>query len=159
MDRREAIAEIKQKIGVKWKLKFLMSEKMERIQETFFEVWKMDSYGEYDRASFSALNQILCVQSRLNGHQAKINQNQSELCAECKVADTFEHFIFDCDRYVGGRKELEESVENILAREGMNCSTIDMKVLSGNIAGLNKEARSELVGALLNFIKCTKRFN
>ena len=32
----------------------------------------------------------------------------------------------------------------------MNCSTIDMKVLSGNIEGLNKEARSELVGALLN---------
>ena len=32
----------------------------------------------------------------------------------------------------------------------MNCSTIDMKVLSGNIEGLNKEARSELVVALLN---------
>ena len=32
MDKGEAIAEIKQKIGEKWKLKFLMSEKMERIQ-------------------------------------------------------------------------------------------------------------------------------
>ena len=159
MDKREAIEEIKQKIGEKWKLKFMMSEKMERIQETFFEVGKRDCYGEYDRASFSALNQILCGHSRLNGHQAKINQNQSELCAECKVAETVEHFIFDCDRYAGRRKELEESVENILAREGMNCSTIDMKVLSGNIEGLNKEARSELVGALLNFIKCTERFN
>ena len=68
MDKREAIAEIKQKIGEKWKLKFLMSEKMERIQETFFEVGKRDCYGEYDRASFSALNQILCGHSRLNGH-------------------------------------------------------------------------------------------
>ena len=41
----------------------------------------------------------------------------------------------------------------------MNCSTIDMKVLSGNIEGLTKEARSELVCALLNFIKCAERFN
>ena len=41
----------------------------------------------------------------------------------------------------------------------MNCSTIDMKVLSGNIEGLNREARSELVGALLNLIKGTKRFH
>ena len=38
------------------------------------------------------------------------------------MAETVEHFIFDCDRYAGRRKELEESVENILAREGMNCS-------------------------------------
>ena len=37
-----------------------------------------------------------------------------------------EHFIFDCDGYADGRKGLEESVENILAREDMNCSTIDM---------------------------------
>ena len=42
----------------------------------------------------------------------------------CKVAETVEHFSFDCDRYAGGRKKLEESVENILAREGMNCGTI-----------------------------------
>ena len=54
---------------------------------------KRDCYEENDRASFSALNQILCGHSRLNGHQAKINQNQSELCAECKVSETVEHFI------------------------------------------------------------------
>ena len=84
MDKREAIAEIKQKIGEKWKLKFLMSEKMERIQETFFEVGKRDCYGEYDRASFSALNKILCGHSRLkslNGHQAKINKT-SQSCVQ-----------------------------------------------------------------------------
>ena len=45
-----AIAEIKQKTGEKFKLKFMMSEKMERIQETFFEVGKRDCYGEYDKS-------------------------------------------------------------------------------------------------------------
>ena len=49
-------------------------------------------------------------------------------------------------------------VEGVLAREGVNTGIIDIKVLSGNIEGISKEARSELVGALLNFIKCTKRF-
>ena len=88
---------------------------MERIQETFFEVGKRDCYGEYDRASFSALNQVLCGHSRLNGHQAKMNQHQSEFCAECKVSETVEHFPFDCDRYSDERKELEESVENIFS--------------------------------------------
>ena len=33
-DKREASAEIKRQLGEKWKLKFLMSEKMDRIQET-----------------------------------------------------------------------------------------------------------------------------
>ena len=46
---------------------------------------------------------------------------------------------FDCDIYSDERKELEESVENILAMEGMNCSVVDMKVLSGDIEGLNKQ--------------------
>ena len=71
MDKREAIAEIKQKIGEKWKLMFLLSEKMETIQERFFEVGKKDCPGEYDRVSFSALNQILCGHSRPNGHKPR----------------------------------------------------------------------------------------
>ena len=49
-------------------------------------------------------------------------------------------------------------MEGVLAREGVNTGIIDIKVLSGNIEGMSKEARSELVGALLKFIKCTKRF-
>ena len=66
------------------------------------------------------------------------------------MSETVEHFIFDCDRYSAERKELEESVDNILAREGKFCQ--------GTLKG-ETEARSEIVGALLNFIKCTKRFN
>ena len=61
--------------------------------------------------------------------------------------------------YADDRKELEETVEQILFREGMNCSTVEIKVLSGNNEEFSKDARSELVGALLKFIKCTKRFN
>ena len=94
-----------------------------------------------------------------NSHQAKINPDQSELCMFCKVPETVEHYIFDCELYANERKEMEETVEQILSREGINCSIIDIKVLSGNIEVVSKDARSELVGALLKFIKCTKRFS
>ena len=35
---------------------------------------------------------------------------------------------------------------------------IDLRVMSGNIANISKEARMELSGALLQFIKFIKRF-
>ena len=50
---------IKRQIGEKWKLKFKMSEKMDRIQKTFDEVGKRVCFGEKDRVRFSCLNQIL----------------------------------------------------------------------------------------------------
>ena len=115
-------------------------------------------HGEKNRASFSALNQILCGHSKLNGHQAKLNPNKSEMCDKCKVTESVEHYLFDCDKYEEERKELEESVEDVLSREGINCSIIDLRVLSGNIEEISREGSFELVGALLKFIQCTKRF-
>ena len=73
MDKREAVAEIKRQIGEKWKLKLKNSQKVDRLQETFHAVGKRVCHGEKNRASFSALNQILCGHSRLYGHQAKLN--------------------------------------------------------------------------------------
>ena len=162
MDRREAIAEIKRQIAENWKLKFTLSEKMERIQETFTEVGKRDCFGEKDRSSFSALNQLLCGHTRLNSHQAEINPNQTDVCPRYNVPEKVEHYLFDYDMYKEERDELEEAVESILDREGKSIACIgiiiDIKVLEGHIEGISKEARSELVGALLNYIKCTKRF-
>ena len=56
------------------------------------------------------------------------------------------------------REELEESVEAILSREGINFSIMDLRVLSGNIEHISRGGSFELVGALLKFIQCTKRF-
>ena len=116
-------------------------------------------HGEKHRASFSALDQILCGHSRLNSHQAKLNSNKSELCDERKVQESVEHYLFDCDKYEEERKELEESVEDILSREGINCSIIDLRELSGKIEEISREGSFELVGALLKYIQCTKRFH
>ena len=46
-----------------------------RIQETFLEEGKRICNGERDRRNFSALNQLLCGHSKLNGHMSKINTN------------------------------------------------------------------------------------
>lgn len=158
MDKREANAEIRMQAGEKWKLKFMLSEKMERIQEIFIDVGRRSCYGEMDRAGFSALNQILSGHTMLNDHQSKLNQNVSEMCSDCKVPETVEHYIFDCDKYTEERKELEKTTEDVLGREGINCTVVDVKVLSGNIEVISREARSELTGALLKYIRSTKRF-
>ena len=59
--------------------------------------------------------------------------------------------------------EREKGVRGIsrsysVKRLGINCSVIDLKVLSGNIEDISREASSELVGALLQFIQCTNGF-
>ena len=43
---------------------------------------------------------------------------------------------------------LEQTAQDILSREDM----------AGNISNISRDARMELSGALLQFIKCTKRF-
>ena len=80
-------------MGEKWQLKFMLSEKMDWIllQETFLEVGIRKCNGERDRRNFSALNQLLCGHSKLNGHMSKINTNVSELCSTCNVPETVEY--------------------------------------------------------------------
>ena len=60
-------------MGEKWKLKFVLSEKMDKIQESFSDVGKRLCKGERDRISFSALNQLLCGHSILGAYMTKIN--------------------------------------------------------------------------------------
>ena len=80
------------------------------------------------------------------------------MCDKCKVSESVEHYLFDCDKYEEERKELEESVEDVLSTEGINSSIIDFRVLSGNMEEISREGSFELVGALLKSIQCTKRF-
>ena len=70
-DKKEAVAEIKKNVKVKWKRKFELSEKVDNIQEVFTEVGCRNCFGEEDRESFSALNQLLSGHSILNSHKAK----------------------------------------------------------------------------------------
>ena len=64
-DKKEAITEIIKKT-TEWNLKFTFSKKVSSLQDIFSEVGKINCYGERDRPTFVALNQLL------SGHQISI---------------------------------------------------------------------------------------
>ena len=75
--------------------------------------------------------------------------NVSNLCPVCKVPETAEHYLFDCDAYTVDGQELEKTVEEILFREEIFWSVVDLRVISGNIETVSKE--SQLITALLKY--------
>ncbi|MEW8546767.1 MAG: reverse transcriptase domain-containing protein [Candidatus Thiodiazotropha sp.] len=159
LDKKEAIAEIKKNLKVKWKRKYELSEKVEQIQEVFTDVGCRNCFGEKDRQSFSALNQILTGHTILNNHKAKIDSSNSNLCSTCKVPEDVHHFLFQCDSFSTQRDILEKTVEDILNREGLNSiRDVSLKVLIGNVENISKQGQNDLVGALLHYIQCTNRF-
>lgn len=160
LDKKEAVREMKKHMKEKWSRKYKFSEKVEQVQEVFADVGSRCCYGEGDRQTFSALNQLLTGHSILNNHRAKIDPNISKMCSICQVPEDTQHYLFTCEAYKNERGILEKTVEDILHRQGLNTiSDIDLKVLNGEIEDINKETQNELIGALLEYIRCTKRFS
>ena len=69
-----------------------------------------------------------------------------------------EHYLYDCDLYKEERQTLEQTMQDILNREGMLGGAIDLRLMAGSIVTMSKEARCEVIGALIQFIKSSKRF-
>ena len=74
MDKKEAVSELKRQATEKWQRIFDLTEKAEKIQETFTEVGKRNFYGEGDILTFSLVNQLLSSHTQLNNHKAKIDK-------------------------------------------------------------------------------------
>ena len=112
-----------------------------------------------ERRSFSILNQLLSGHTRLNNHRAKIDKTASRMCDTCKVLENTEHYLCHFDAYQEERDTLEKTVEEVLYREGLNTvSDITLKVLNGSIDGISPQGQTDLIGALIQYIKSTKRF-
>ena len=158
-DKTEAVSEIKKQMTSKWNLKFSCSENSNNIQDIFSEVGKRNCYGEWDRPAFSALNQLLSWHSILNGHRAKFDKNISYMCDTCQVMETVDHFLFHCEKYKTERDRMEQTVENVLFREGCTDITfIDLRLLGGNDENLSRNAQNDVIAALMEFIRCSNRF-
>ena len=93
----------------------------------FSEVGKRNCYGELERPTFSALNQLISGHSILNSHRAKIDKNESNLCETCQEVEDIEQYLFQCAKYSIERDTLERTVEDILFREGCNDITYRLK--------------------------------
>ena len=136
-----------------------LTEKVEKIQEIFTEVGKRNCYGKGDRLTFSVVNQLLSGHTHLNSHRAKIDKTVSQMCAVCKVPEDTEHFLFHCDAYKKERDCLEKSVGGVLYAEGIfTVCDINLKVLNGCISDNSGQGQNDLVGALAQYVKSTKRF-
>lgn len=88
-----------------------------------------------------------------------MNKNVSNLCNTCKVPEDTCHFLFACKAYVDQRNSLEATVDDIVYREGLDSIwDINLKVLNGAIENISKQGQNDMLGALLQYIKCTNRF-
>ena len=130
----------------KWNFKFSCSETASSIQDVFSEVGKRSCYGEGDRPTYSALNQLISGHSILNSHRAKIDKNVSILCETCQEVEDVEIFLFQCAKYSIERDyTLERTVEDILFREGCNDITcIDIRLLEGTMKILTRMPKMSL---------------
>ena len=54
---------------------------------------------------------------------------------------------------------IKRTMQDILNREGMPDGAIDLTLMAGNIVTMSKEARCEAIGALIQFIKSSKRLH
>ena len=71
-----------------------------------------------------------------------------------------EHYLFHCEKYRVQRGVLEDQVEEILNRAGLNeVADINLAVLLGMIYKSDRETQNELTGALMEFIRGSRRFN
>ena len=117
----------------KWNRKYACSETVSSIQDIFYEVGKRNCYGERDRPTFAALNQLLSGHSILNSHRAKFDKNFSSVCDNCQELEDVDHFVFHSGKYTTERNRLERTVEDILWREGCNDVTcIDLESYLGD---------------------------
>ena len=103
------------------------------------------------------MNHVLCGHSLLHDHREKINSSLSNLCDECQVPETIEHFLFDCEKYSGQRESLK-GVLRVVASGNLQCGDIDIKVITGNVESISKSGEAEMVDAVLNYIQETQRF-
>ena len=160
LDKKEAVSELKKQMAEKWQRKYTCSEHSNHIQEIFTEVGKRNCYGEKDRGTFSVLNQLLSGHTLLNSHRAKINRTVSELCETCQIKENTEHYLYHCDKYQTERNKLETTIEDIIHREDMKeIQVINLKVMIGAVDKFSREGQNELIEALMEFIRCTQRFN
>ena len=78
----------------------------------------------------------------------------------CNIPEDLNHYLFECKKFDYKEMiQLQEKVEEILHREDANhIGNIYIKELTGMVENISREAKHNLVGALMEFIWSSKRF-
>ena len=155
-DRSELLKLMKHGLKDKWQQIYTNSTKTDLLQEIISEVGKSQvTIG--DRKVESIINQIITGQVGLNQLASKIDQTKSDLCETCSEKETIQHYVFHCEKYNNQRNDLERDVEEILARNGIVQSEINLKVLTGNLEEASRSINGELKKAFGTFLRSTER--
>ena len=82
----------------KWRGSYSLSESAGKIEDIVIQekVGHRGLAGEERKQEFRILNHLLCGHTLLNDHKAKVSSDQSNLCNNCQVPETTEHFLFHC---------------------------------------------------------------
>ena len=91
------------------------------------------------------------------GQTPKVTNSQDRDCNHCRVPETVNHYLFECEKYVQARKKLGNQVEEILQRQDITCGDITVGVLTGEIENISTAAKEELISNIWEFIRATKR--
>ena len=96
----------------------------------------------------------------MNQHRARLDDNVSEMCSVCLSREDPEHFLFYYKVYDEKQGKMGEKVEEVLNREGLDSiGDINLRVFTGNVENLSIQGQTEMLSALMQFIKCTNRFS
>ena len=155
-DRSELLKLMKRGLKDKGQKIYTNSTKTDLLQEIISEVGKSQvTIG--DRKVESIINQIITGQVGLNQLASNIDQTKSDLCETCSEKETTQHYVFHCEKYNNQRNDLERDVEEILARNGIVQSVINLKVLTGNLEEASRSINGELKKAFGTFLRSTER--
>ena len=106
----------------------------------YFRSWQITSYHWRQESRVNHKSDIT-GQAELNHLASKIDQTKSDLCESCSEKETIQHYVFHCEKYNNQRNDLERGVEEILARNGIVQSVINLKVLTGNLEEASRSCR------------------
>ena len=81
----------------------------------------------------------------------------SSLC-ECGIQESFEHFTFQCERYIAQRFILLNLVNSIDDQRYSRLSQVPLMRLFGQDPGLSQKDNQSLISAFISYIKQTRRF-
>ena len=155
-DRSILLTLMKQEVTEKWQKIYVNSPKSDTLQDVITEVGKSQlSIG--DRKVEAIINQLITGQVGLNYLTSKIDKNKSPNCDLCSEKETIDHYIFKCQKYDSQRQVLEREIEEILARNTIIQTDINLKVLTGNIDGICTAINLELKKAFGTFLRSTGR--
>jgi len=157
IDGKSANQMLQKRAIEKWNVQYQMSETSELIKDVITKAGDRKCVGEKHRPSYSKINQLICGHTKLKNHWAKVTNSQDRDCNHCRVPETVNHYLFECEKYVQARKKLGNQVEEILQRQDITCGDITVGVLTGEIENISTAAKEELISNIWEFIRATKR--